>query len=133
MGTNSKNKHTILVIEDEKPILATITEALKLEGFGVKTVQTAKDAYAYLRKGGNPSLIWLDHYLLGDETGLDFLVAIKKNEKWKDIPVFVVSNTASAEIMNEYFEVGIAKYHAKTISKLEEIIKDMKKYLNTKQ
>ena len=71
--------------------------------------------------------IWLDHDLLGDEDGLDFITKFKANgSKWSKVPVFVVSNTASSELVKTYAKLGVKKYYVKAEHRLENIIKDIK-------
>ena len=86
---------TILVVEDELPLLEAITVKLGLSGFAPVTARTVEQALAYLEDIKDVKAIWLDHYLIGKENGLDFISKIKEeNSAWKNIPVFVVSNTA---------------------------------------
>lgn len=121
---------TILVIEDEKPLLEAIKKKLELNGFATVTARSANQALAYLEDVGGITAVWLDHYLLGKESGLDFLAKIKEEgSKWKKIPVFVVSNTASADKVQSYLGLGISKYYTKADYRLDQIIGDIKKSL----
>ena len=77
--------------------------------------------------------IWLDHYLFGKGNGLDFVTTIKQEgSKWKNIPVFVVSNTATPEKVNSYLRLGVNKYYTKADHKLADIIGDIQEYLESK-
>ncbi len=120
------SKVKILVIEDEIPLLTAITTKMSksdLEAKGVRSVEDAKKTI----KAFIPDLIWLDHYLFGQEDGIDFLKYIQKDERLKNIPVFVVSNTCSNNNYCEYMELGISKYYVKSSAKLEEIISEAQK------
>lgn len=126
-----QNKQTILVVEDERPLAEAIKIKLKLNNFEVVTASSVDSALNFLKDNVVVDAIWLDHYLLGKENGLD-LVSLIKNDgsKWKSIPVFVVSNTASADKVGAYLKLGVNKYYAKSDFRLEQIINDIKATLN---
>jgi len=122
-----KLSHTILVVEDELPLLQAIQMKLEKNGFGVVTARSVKQAKMYLEELKKVDVIWLDHYLIGEESGLDFVAEIKNSKKWKSIPIFVVSNTASAEKVKTYLALGVNQYYTKSNYKLEQIIAEIKK------
>ncbi len=141
-------KKTILVIEDERPLLAVVDAKLKKNGFGVIaarsvdqvfnanleenglgiiSVKDIKEAFDYLNDLEQIDAIWLDHNLLGKENGLDLVKKIKANGgRWKNIPIFVVSNTEGQKTINSYVDLGISKYYVKSNQRLDEIISDIK-------
>jgi DNA-binding response OmpR family regulator len=126
-------KNIVLVLEDEKPLLDAIRIKLENCGFEPLTCRSVEQAMNYLQdKDINISVVWLDHYLLGKETGLDFVAKLKGSEQWKEIPVFVVSNTASQDKVHSYLGLGINKYYTKSDYKLEQIINDIKAVLDGK-
>ena len=144
-------KKTILVIEDERPLLTAINAGLKKNGFNViaarsveeafnanldkngageVTVKSIEQALMYIESLGRVDAIWLDHHLLGEEDGLDFVKKFKANGgKWSEIPVFVVSNAASPATIKSYLENGASKYYIKSNHKLEDIIKEIEEVL----
>ena len=117
---------TILVLEDEKPLLEAIRMKLEKNGFDVVTARSVEQAMSYLTDVSKIEVIWLDHYLLGKEDGLDFVARIKNSEQWKHIPIFVVSNTASQEKVTSYINFGINKFYTKADYRLDQIIDDIK-------
>lgn len=122
-------KNTILVLEDEKPLLAAIEAKLNKEGFNVESARTVTDGLKKLKKCDTVSAIWLDHYLLGKEDGIDFMSELRKDKNHDDVPVIMVSNTASSNKMRTYFMMGISKYYTKAEHSLEEIIGDIKEII----
>ena len=147
MKKEIKIKKTILVIEDERPLLEVINMRLKKKGFGVMSARSVdqvfnagldkkdlgiiasksiEEALEYLENLERIDAIWLDHNLLGKENGLDLVKKIKSNGGlWKKIPIFVISNTEKAETVNSYLKLGVSKYYIKSNHKLDEIIKDI--------
>jgi len=126
----TENKKTILVVEDEQALINAIKNKLEISGFNVVTARSVERAVDYLSNVNKIDLVWLDHYLLGKENGLD-LVSLMKDvkSKWKKIPIFVVSNTATPEKVNSYLRFGVDKYYTKSDYKLEDIIKDISNVL----
>lgn len=141
-------KRTILVIEDERPLLEVVDSKLKKNGFavlsarsvdqvfnanlekkdlGIISARSIMQALDYLDDLQGIDAIWLDHNLLGKENGLDFVKKFKANGgRWKNIPVFVVSNTESSKTIQSYVELGVSKYYVKSNHRLDEIIDDIK-------
>lgn len=126
-----QDKKTILVVEDEKPLLDAIKKKLELCNFEVVTARSASQALDYLNDLEKVDLVWMDHYLLGKESGLDVVVAMKKEgSKWKNIPIFIVSNTASPEKVKSYLHLGVEKYFTKADFRLDDIINDINSIFN---
>jgi DNA-binding response OmpR family regulator len=123
------SKKVILVCEDERPLAEAITKKLEKNGFEVVTSRTVTQALRYLEEGVRIDGIWLDHYLLGKEDGLDLVAKIKEDTSaWKNVPIFVVSNTATAEKVHSYMKLGVKNYYTKADFKLEQIIADIKNH-----
>jgi CheY-like chemotaxis protein len=145
-------KKTILIIEDERPLLEVVNTKLKKNGFGVIatrsvdqvfnanleknglgiiSVKNIRQAIDYLEDLEHIDAIWLDHNLLGKENGLDLVKKIKANAgRWKKIPIFVVSNSEDQKTIQSYVELGISKYYVKSNYRLDEIIRDIKTSLD---
>lgn len=130
MGEQAPKNKTILVIEDEQPLAKAIKDKLEKNNFAVATARTVKQGLRYLEDLAQVDAIWLDHYLLGLEDGVDFVAKMKgKDARWKKIPIFVVSNTAGPEKIDAYLRFGINKYYVKAENRLDNIIADIKSFL----
>jgi DNA-binding response OmpR family regulator len=114
-----------LVIEDDLSLAEAINKKLQLSGFTTVAARSVDDALR-LMAIKRPNFIWLDHYLLGDKDGIDFAHAIKANNDWKAVPLYVVSNTASNDKLAIYNELGVNRYYVKADHRLDEIIADIK-------
>ncbi|MFA6553591.1 MAG: response regulator [Patescibacteria group bacterium] len=112
----------VLIVEDELPLQTAIKKKLETSGFSTITARTVDQALDYLKSLDKVDVIWLDHYLLGSKTGLDFVTEVKNSPVWKTIPIFVVSNTASADKVTSYLQLGVEKYYTKSDYRLDEII-----------
>lgn len=121
----------VLVVEDERSLAEAVRIKLEKSGFSATTASTAKAALDQMSTN-TPDAVWLDHYLLGQEDGLDFVASVKKEEAWKNIPIFVVSNTASPEKISTYIALGVNRYYTKSNFRLEDIIADISRTLGDK-
>ncbi len=124
---------TILLLEDEKEIIGAIKPKLESEGFNVVAVKSVVQALDCLKKGVKIDAVWLDHYLFGKENGLDFVAKIKQDGSvWKNLPVFVVSNTVSPEKIQLYLKLGVVKCYTKVDYSLEQLVGEIKEFLKGK-
>jgi two-component system chemotaxis response regulator CheY len=117
---------TILVIEDEKSLSSAIESSLIKSDFSVLMANKVDDAIELLTSNPKVDAVWLDHYLLGNKNGLDFMHELKANKKWNNIPVFVVTNSVSDEKVDTYEVLGIEKYFVKSNNSLNDIIDTIK-------
>jgi CheY-like chemotaxis protein len=115
--------HTILVVEDERSLLEVIKRKLEGVGFSVETACTVAEAHGRLK--APVAAVWLDHYLLGEGTGMDVVPHLKRDVETRGIPVFVVSNTVSPDKVQSYLRFGAVKYYTKADHRLDEILADI--------
>jgi CheY-like chemotaxis protein len=118
---------TVLVLEDERALSVAIKTSLIKSGFLVLLSNNVDDAIKLLEESPQIDAVWLDHYLLGSKNGIDFMYNLKSNEKWHNIPVFVVTNSVSDEKISTYEILGIKNYFVKSSSSLSVIISTIKK------
>lgn len=113
-------------MEDDQLLLKAIIKKLQTEKIDVVAAASVNEAVSKLTQGKKPDAIWLDYYL-GDKSGIDFMHILKKNSNWSDIPVVVVSNSASEVKKREMFELGVNYYLLKSENKIEQIIETIRK------
>src|SRR5664279_5119563 len=113
-------ENTILILEDESTLMEAIAFKLTKEGFRVITSRTVNQALSYLDDGMKVDMVWVDHYLLGDQDGLDFVTLLRSSKNYKELPVLVVSNTVTPEKVNTYLRLGIEKYYTKVDFRLDQ-------------
>lgn len=128
--TTPKDKRVILVIEDEKPLLEAIKTKLIKNNFEVLSCVDVETGLKLVADAPRIDLIWLDFYLMGKETGLDFIVKMKKKFPAKAIPIFIVSVSIDSEKSNGYLHLGVERFYTKSNFGLQEIIDDVSNYLN---
>lgn len=125
----SKEQPIIMIIEDEPLLLKAIQKKLKLNGFNTVSCAGGNQSLDYLKSLNKlPDAIWLDYYVK-DIDGLKIMNNIKNNENWSNIPVFVVSNSASQEKILNMLALGAKRYFLKAEHRLTDIIEIIKDYL----
>lgn len=119
-----------MVVEDETLLLQAITKKLKLSNMDVLSCASGKQAIDYLTSLEElPDAIWLDYYLK-DMNGLAFMQELKTSPKWANIPVLVVSNSASPDKVHNMLALGARKYILKAEYRLDEIIGMIHDFIN---
>ena len=131
----AEDSKVVIVIEDEEPLQEAIRLKLEKNNFQVVTARSVDQAKQYFADLKQVDAVWLDHYLLGKENGLDFVAWCKEenNVKCRLVPIFVVSNTASAGNVSSYLELGIKEYLVKSNYRLDEIVEHIINCLTAKE
>ncbi|MBI5134166.1 MAG: response regulator [Candidatus Taylorbacteria bacterium] len=114
-------KPVILVIEDEESLRDAIRTKLASSGFAVLSAMTAEEGLEIL-EFHTPDLVWLD-LLLPGMGGFQFLERLRKEDKFKNLPVIIVSVSASPEKVQHAFQLNVVDYIVKSQYRLEDIVK----------
>ena len=94
-----ETKKIILLVEDEEAIRELLCTALTAASFDVLPYPNCQSAECYLADTSlTPDLLLLD-WMLPDESGIDFAQRIRRNSRWGDIPIIML--TAKAEERNK--------------------------------
>jgi CheY-like chemotaxis protein len=110
----------ILIIDDDTDDVEVLADAFTQSGVDcVHYVHTAMQAFMFLEEVSNPQdlpkLIVTDHYLPGI-TGPEFLKDLKGMDRYKHIPVVVLSTIKSEAQLERYREMGAADYLIKPVT-----------------
>lgn len=107
-------KITILIAEDEEDLREMYSLALKKGGFEVLSAENGKKALEWLEKGyAEIDLILLD-IVMPEMDGFETLEEIKKDERFRKIPVLVSTNLDNDEDKKQAFEMGAKDYFVKS-------------------
>ncbi len=80
----------ILVVDDDRDLVASIEAFLTARGFAVTTAGNGKEAYARIVED-NPDLIVLDVMMDYEEEGMVLAGALKTDGPTRDIPILMLS------------------------------------------
>lgn len=131
--TTKKNKKKILLIEDDVAIIDIYETVLKAAGFEVETITTGSQSIEEINKTSEssdnmPDLVLLD-LILPDMNGLEVLEKMRKNDRTKDLPVFILTNYTSQDLMKAGEKLGAEKFLLKTDFTPSQLVKVVKKRL----
>lgn len=109
----------ILIIDDDEDDIEILSEAFTQCGVdNVHYVFTVMQAFIYLQEVAHdclPKLIITDEYLPGI-TGAEFLKDLKGMDKYKHIPVIVMSSVKTKKEIEKYKALGAIDYVVKPSS-----------------
>jgi DNA-binding response OmpR family regulator len=80
----------ILVVDDDRDLVASIDAFLTARGFEVRTAANGREAYARIVED-RPDLIILDVMMDYDEEGMVLASALKTDGPTRDIPILMLS------------------------------------------
>lgn len=128
-----KDKKPILIVDDDKVDIMTTERALKELNVlnSLYIAWNGEEALELLRDESQetPGIILLD-LNMPRMNGIDFLRVIKNDEKFKRIPVVVLTTSKEEEDKVESFKLGVAGYMIKPVDymKFVEVIRAIKMY-----
>lgn len=125
--TDNSQTH-ILIVEDDLFIRELYERQLSLAGY---TVSSAADGPEGLEKMNQkvPNLLLLD-IMLPKMNGLDVLKAIKAQDTTKEVPVILLTNLGQDSVIKEGFNLGADGYLIKSAYTPDQIIDEVKKFLD---
>jgi CheY-like chemotaxis protein len=123
-------KKIVLIVEDNRDLLDSYSEALKMGGYNTLK---ASDGYQALdlmiENVGDIDLVLLDLMMPGVD-GLEVLRTVKDNqEKYGVFPIVVLTNMTSENVIKEAFDLDATSYLVKTDLDYNGLIKEIDKFL----
>ena len=117
----------ILVVDDAEDCIATLDLALQaVPGIVIRAQKSAEAALAFLERDTVSAVITDIH--LPEMTGLELVTRIRKDPRFRTLPILVVSADTDPETPARALDLGANAYFAKPYSpsamrkKLEELI-----------
>lgn len=126
LKTDENLKKTVFVIEDDLFLIKAYQVKFEKEGWNVLVATNGTEALSFLEKNP-PDVILLD-LMLPAISGFDILEVIKKTNKWKDVPVLVITNLGQPQDIERTKTLGAKEYIVKTSVKINDIVNLIKKY-----
>ncbi len=121
------DKKTILIVEDEEPLLNVLSDRLADEGFEVLGAHDGAEGFALASKH-RPQLILLD-IIMPRVNGLGMLKVLRQEDWGQDLPVVVLTNVRDSHQMAEATELGVSGYLVKANWKLDDVVVKVKEKL----
>jgi DNA-binding response OmpR family regulator len=125
----TEEKKTILIAEDEMPMLEALATKFKNEGFKVLEAKDGEEALK-LAENEHPHLILLD-ILMPKLDGLGALKKIRGQNKWgEQVPILMLTNLSDPESVSEAANYHVYDFLVKTDWKLDDVVNFAKQKLN---
>jgi len=108
------NKGRILLVEDERQIVDIYHDFLEMNGYDFLSTKNIQEALQ-ITEFEQPDLVLLDIIIPKPENtiaeqGWEYLAAVKKNSKTKDIPIIVFTNLDTHRDRVKSEKMGAAAY-----------------------
>src|SRR5512139_2365588 len=109
---------TVLVVDDERNILVTLSRALSMEGHVVETATGGREALEKLAAAPIDAVVM--DVRMPDLDGLEVLR--RAREARPDLPVVIMSGHGSIETVRQAFRLGAFDYLEKPITEKEKLV-----------
>jgi two-component system phosphate regulon response regulator PhoB len=113
----ASQRPTILVVEDELPIVELVSFALKAAGWDVHAAHNTAGAWQYLQQQ-RPQVMLLD-WMLPDQSGLRLLSRIRSDRQFNSLPVIMLTAKSMEEDKVAGLDHGADDYITKPFSPRE--------------
>ena len=107
----------IHIVEDEQSIVTLVEYNLSKEGFKVNSSTNGEDGFKAI-KDTNPDLVLMD-WMLPDLSGVEICKLLKKNEKYKNIPIIMLTAKSDESAKIKGLDTGADDYMTKPFSPKE--------------
>lgn len=124
---NMKNK-AIILVEDEPALREAVIMKFEKDGIKVFPFSNGSEALEFMKNGNKADLVWLD-ILLPGMNGLELLQIMRQDDKLKDMPVVIVSVSASREKLKKASDLKVLDFIVKSEGSLDSIVARVESFL----
>ncbi|MFA5018655.1 MULTISPECIES: ANTAR domain-containing response regulator [Methylobacter] len=111
MNSTINSKHTLLLVDDERLVLATLAQGLSKAGYAVSTAESVDEAEALLASGERPDLVILDVSMPG-RNGLELA---ERLHSFDHIPFLLLTAYSDQAIVEQAAACGALGYLVKPV------------------
>jgi len=106
-------KARLLLVDDDRLVLATLTSGLRKAGYDVTAVESAEEVEMLLASGEDPDLAILDIRMTGQEQ--DGLSLARRLRELDHIPFIMLSAYSDPAMIEQAIELGALSYMVKPL------------------
>jgi putative two-component system response regulator len=103
----------ILLVDDSNTNLVLLESLLTRKGYNVTASLSAKDGFDSMKET-IPDLIYLD-LIMPEVDGFQFIRQMKDTDKWKNIPVVILSAVSDDDVIKKCLDLGAVDYMTKPL------------------
>lgn len=111
MNASTLSKRKILLVDDDRLILATLAQGLALAGYSMSTAESVDEAESLLASGERPDLAILDVRMSG-RSGLELAERLRS---FDHIPFILLTAYSDQEIVEQATTIGALGYLVKPV------------------
>jgi len=114
--TDNKRKARILIVDDDPHTLEILRRWLQREGY---VTVSAEDGPACLKalEGDEPVDVIVLDVMMPVMDGLEVCDRLRQNEKWREIPVILLTAKDDMETRSQGMVLGVSEYLTKPVNK----------------
>lgn len=121
---------TIYLVEDDLYVSRMYERAFRFNGYEVQVMHNGEEALGYLIPTKEiPAAILLD-IMVPHLDSRDFLREVKKDERLKNIPVVVLTNSFRKEDEKQFLDLGADLYMVKIEHQVKDVVERVKELIN---
>lgn len=124
---NRSKKEIILIVDDSEDFCDTLKKMLEDDGFRTRIAYNGREAFDVM-KSELPALVLLD-LLMPVMDGFQFLRKVQDHEKWKDVPIVILSAKELTQKEQQTLNEQITEYMHKRDFSHEALSKTVKRIL----
>ncbi len=120
----------VFLVEDEQSIITLVEYNLKKEGFKVSVSSNGEEALNEIKEQ-EPDLVLLD-WMLPDLSGIDICRSLKKDKKFQDLPIIMLTAKGQEEDKVAALNAGADDYitkpfgHAELVARINALLRRSK-------
>lgn len=116
-----KQRYSILIVEDDEILASLAIAKFTKAGYDVAHASDGKQCLELLSSGKLPDLILLD-VIMPEVNGFDVLRALKRESRYKNLPVVIFSNYAQDQDLDTARSLGAVEFLVKSKMTLKEVV-----------
>ncbi len=113
-------KKVIFIIEDDPALVAAYQVKFQQEGYTLQVATDGKIAMDAL-PGPIPDIVLLD-LMLPEVSGFEVLTAMRKDERWRNVPVIIMTNLSDDKDVKQGKDLGASDYLIKANMNIKDIV-----------
>ncbi len=126
----AEKKKKVVLVEDDPTLLRSLKDIFSMEDIVLLTASDGESAYTMIEKE-MPDLVLLD-VVLPKMDGMTLLRKLRSEERFKNLPVMMLTNKDDMETVGDSIEGGVQDFLVKYEWKLEAIVARAKERLGIK-
>jgi DNA-binding response OmpR family regulator len=122
-------QQSVLVIEDDPLLRSLYQRSLQKAGYNVMIAEHGREGVEMIQDNSNKLDLVLLDIMMPVMDGLEFLRYLQAASMTNSIPIVVLSNIDSDDVLTEALELGAIDYLIKVDTGPRDLIKKIRKYI----